>query len=286
MTTQSIFKNAAAQETVMALYDRLLENWPVAYESRFVTTRHGDTHVIVSGAAQSPPLILLHGAGSNATMWGGDVGLYSTYYRVYAVDLPGEPGRSAQNRPPMDSPAYAEWLQDVLDGLGIGRAVVVGISRGGWMALKFAVTDPERVAALVLICPSGIAKPHLKFLPRVIVYSMLGDWGLRRLTRALFAEQPIPPGTEDVLITITRNVRSPLDVPPIFTDAELGRLTMPVMLLGGGRDVLVNMPETAARLTQVVPQTVVEIDPTAGHAIINTAGRVQHFLAGQSVPAG
>lgn len=286
MTTQSIFKNTAAQETVMALYDELLANWPVAYESIRVATRHGDTHVIVSGDAQAPPLILLHGAGSNAMMWGGDVVAYSANYCVYAVDLPGEPGRSAQNRPPMDSPAYAEWLQDVLDGLGIGRAVLVGISRGGWMALKFAVTDPERVAALVLMCPAGIAKPHWKFLPRMIVYSMLGDWGLRRLTRALFGEQPIPPGTEDVLITITRNVRSPLDVPPIFTDEELARLNMPVLLLGGGRDVLVNMPETAARLAQVVPQTVVEIDPTAGHAIINTAGAVQRFLAVQQARAG
>lgn len=281
MTTQSIFKNTAAQETVMALYDALLANWPVAYASRFVATRHGDTHVIVSGDAQAPPLILLHGAGSNAMMWGGDMASYSAHYRVYAVDLVGEPGRSAQNRPPMASPAYAEWLQDVLDGLGIGRAVLVGISRGGWMALKFAVTDPERVAALVLMCPAGIATPHWKFLPRMIVYSMLGDWGLRRLTRALFAGRPIPPGTEDVLIKITKCVRSPLDVPPIFTDEELARLNMPVLLLGGGRDVLVNMPQTAARLAQVVPQTVVDIDPLAGHAIIDTAASVQRFLATQ-----
>jgi pimeloyl-ACP methyl ester carboxylesterase len=64
--------------------------------------------------------------------------------RVYAVDIVGEAGNSADNRPPLRTDAYADWLGEVLDALGHDSAAVVGNSLGGWIALKFAVTYPQR----------------------------------------------------------------------------------------------------------------------------------------------
>jgi pimeloyl-ACP methyl ester carboxylesterase len=112
-----IYKTPEGERTVMALYDNALKNWSAPYETRQIPTRHGDTFVIASGNPASPVLILLHGAGGNSTMWAGDVGDYSRHFRVYAVDLPGEAGKSAPNRPAWDRPAFAEWLEDVFDGL-------------------------------------------------------------------------------------------------------------------------------------------------------------------------
>lgn len=97
-------------------------------------------------------------------MWAGDVAAYSRQYRVYAVDLPGEPGKSAPNRPAWDGPAYAEWLEDVLDALKIEKATLLGLSQGGWAALKFAVYQPQRVEKLVLLNPAGIAPDKLSFV--------------------------------------------------------------------------------------------------------------------------
>jgi len=153
MTAHSIYKSPAGERAVMAWYDAALASWPVPYEALNVPTRHGNAFVLASGASgkeSGTPLILLHGAGTNSAMWAGDVAAYSPQYRVYAVDLLGEPGKSAPNRPAWDSPAYAEWLGDVLDALKIERASLLGLSQGGWTALKFAVYQPRRVESLVV----------------------------------------------------------------------------------------------------------------------------------------
>jgi pimeloyl-ACP methyl ester carboxylesterase len=134
----SIFKTPAGEQAVMAFYDNTLARWPVPYESRTIPTRHGDTHLIVSGEESAPPLILLHGASANALIWIGDVVDYSQHYRVYALDIPGEPGRSEPHYLDWHDATFVEWLADVLDRLAIPRAILVGISQGGWIALKFA----------------------------------------------------------------------------------------------------------------------------------------------------
>ncbi len=91
MSTPSIYKSPAGEKAVMVLYDSALAHWPVPCGQRMIPTRHGDTFVIASGDADHPPLVLLHGAAGNSATWGGDVAAYCQRYRVYAVDLPGEP---------------------------------------------------------------------------------------------------------------------------------------------------------------------------------------------------
>lgn len=124
----TLYKSPEGAKQVMAIYDGALKNWPVPYETRNISTRHGDTFVLVSGNENAPAMILLHGAGGNSSMWAGEVGEYSRHFRVYAADLPGEAGKSAPNRPAWDSLAFAEWLEDVFNGLNIERATLVGIS--------------------------------------------------------------------------------------------------------------------------------------------------------------
>ncbi len=110
MRTQSVYKSPAGERAVMALYDSVLAHWPVSYEALTVPTRHGDTFVIVSGKVSASPLVLLHGAGTNSAIWVGDVVEYSQEYRVYMVDLLGEPGKSAPNRPAWNSiPMQNGW---------------------------------------------------------------------------------------------------------------------------------------------------------------------------------
>ena len=177
MTTQSIYKSPAGERVVMGLYDEALARWPVPYEAQTISTRHGDTYVISSGELAAPPMVLLHGAGTNSAIWAGDVAVYSQHFRVYAVDLLGEAGRSAPNRPDWHSPAYAEWLVDAFDGLQIDQAVLLGVSQGGWTALKFATGQPERVRQLVLLCPGGVVATRASFLLKAIPLAFMGKWG-------------------------------------------------------------------------------------------------------------
>lgn len=72
-----------------------------------VATCQGETFVIECGRPDAPALLLIHGGLANSTTWMGDVIVWAPHFRIYAVDLLGEPGLSAPSRPPLDSDEYA-----------------------------------------------------------------------------------------------------------------------------------------------------------------------------------
>lgn len=281
MTKQPIYKSPAGEQVVMGLYDEALARWPIPYEAQTVATRHGETYIVSSGPPTAPPIVLLHGAGTNSSIWAGDVAIYSPHYRVHAVDLLGEAGRSSHNRPDWHSPAYGEWLADVFDALQIDQAVLLGISQGGWTALRFATMQPERVSQLVLLCPGGVMATRASFLLSAIPLSFMGQWGARRITRMMYGDRPFPPEVEDIVVQVTENFNARIEKPYIFSDAELARLTMPVLLLGGTKDVIFNNAQIADRLEALLPALTVQLLPGAGHALIETTDHVMSFLQQQ-----
>jgi pimeloyl-ACP methyl ester carboxylesterase len=275
MNASPVYRTPAGEQAVRAWYESVLAQWPVAHTRVTLPTRQGDTFAVVSGEAGAPPLVLLHGAGSNSASWAGDAAVYSRGHQVAAVDLIGEPGYSAPTRPAYGGPAYAEWLGDVLDGLGFESAVFVGMSLGGWAALKFATTHPERVRALALIAPSGLAPVRTGFMLRLVALSLLGEWGQARLNRMLFAGAPVAPEVARAMRLIGQNFRSRVEAPPIFGADELRRLTMPVMLIVGEKDGFCEAEASAARLGAAAPQARIEIVAGAGHVVLGTAERVE-----------
>jgi pimeloyl-ACP methyl ester carboxylesterase len=279
MSTESIYKSPAGERAIMARYDALLAHWPVPHTTQNVSTRCGNTFVIANGNEYAPALILLHGAGSNSAMWMGDVDEYSRHYRVYAVDLLGEPGKSAPVRPDWQSPAYAEWLSDVLDALKVERTILIGLSQGGWTALKFATSRPERVAKLVLLTPGGITPDRMSFALRAIPLAFLGRWGSEHINRMVFAPQPIPEEVNEVLTLTMTHFKSRIGVLPIFSDEELQRLTMPTLLLIGTEDALRDAEKVVERMRRLVPQLTAIIIPQTGHALYNVTGHIIPFLA-------
>lgn len=102
------------------------------------------------------PLMLVHGVGSTSDGWEPAAELLAaTGARVIAVDLPGH-GRSAKGQGDYSLGAMASTLRDLLDVLEIPRAVIVGHSLGGGIALQFTYQFPERCAGLVLVASGGL----------------------------------------------------------------------------------------------------------------------------------
>ena len=87
-------------------------------------------------------------------------------YHVFAADIPGEAGNSSEYRLSLDEQDYADWMASVLDALELSRASIAGNSLGGWMALKFATTYPDRVEKLMLFASGGLAPIRADFLER------------------------------------------------------------------------------------------------------------------------
>lgn len=285
MKIRSVYKTPEGEKAAMAFYNSILKRWPVPHETLNVATRHGNTFIIASGRPSSPPLVLLHGAGTNSSMWARDVVAYSQAFRTYAVDLLGEAGRSAPNRPSWNGSAYTEWLDEVLSTLRVERTVLIGMSQGAWVALKYTIEKPDSVAKLVLICPGGIIPDRTTFVFRAFFSSLLGSWGVKRMVRLLYADQRVPEGIEERTAMLIRNFRSRVGLLPIFSDEQLQRLTMPTLLLGGTKDALRNIENIAARLHAFVPRLEVTILPGAGHAVVNTAEHILSFVSPEEAAA-
>jgi pimeloyl-ACP methyl ester carboxylesterase len=111
-------------------------------------------------------LLLVHGmAGSSAT-WRAVIPELAKKYRVIAPDLLGH-GESAKPRGDYSLGAFAAWLRDLLDELGIHRATVIGQSLGGGVAMQFTYQHRDYCKRLVLIGSGGLG-PDLNWVLRIL----------------------------------------------------------------------------------------------------------------------
>jgi len=275
-----IYKSEAGGRALQARYRELLALWPVPNEQLRLPTSQGETFVIASGDKPAPPLILLHGAGANSLSWMRDVGEWSKHFRVYAVDVIGEPGLSAPSRPPLASDAYAQWIGEIFDALSLTQADIVGISLGGWMALDFATRYPSRVGKLALLCPGGVGRQKAAFLFRAMFLMFFGEWGRKRaLSLALGAARgDANPQAEAYMLSIFREFRPRRDRLPVFSDERLRQLSMPVLLVVGARDAMLDSRETMARMKRTAPKLTVHALPETGHLIIGQTETIAAFL--------
>lgn len=126
---------------------------------------HGD-RIAYREAGQGHALLLIHGmAGSSAT-WRAIIGPLSKKYRVIAPDLLGH-GESAKPRGDYSLGAFAVFLRDLLDELGVVSATVVGQSLGGGIAMQFTHQHRDYCERLALIGSGGLGQelsPVLRLL--------------------------------------------------------------------------------------------------------------------------
>jgi pimeloyl-ACP methyl ester carboxylesterase len=141
----SLFRSAEGEAAYLAAYRTLLLRWPIEPESVYVPTRFGQTHVLVVGPVDAPPLVLLHAVSVSSAAWFLNVAPLSQRFRIYAIDAIGDCGRSRMVSVPSDRAAYADWLDDVFMGLGLERASLLGHSYGGFLAINFSILQPEKV---------------------------------------------------------------------------------------------------------------------------------------------
>ena len=143
------FNTPEGEARYLAAYDAALKRWPVPYEELDVPTRFGITHVVAAGRKNAPALVLLHGYMATSVMWAPNIADFTNDYRVYAIDIMGQPSKSIPDQPIRTATDYVAWLTATLDGLGLGRISLLGMSFGGWVALKYAVAASDRVRHLV-----------------------------------------------------------------------------------------------------------------------------------------
>jgi len=100
------------------------------------------------GGVLKPPLVLLHGVGGDRLSWPSEVRRLPDC-RVFTLDLPGHGRTEGPGRQSIED--YAHSIVSFIDSAGLSRALFIGCSMGGAIALSLALDYPDRVAGIGLI---------------------------------------------------------------------------------------------------------------------------------------
>ena len=163
---------------------------------RVVETKSGRAAFIHAGSG--PSLILLHGLGTSSETWGATIKALADRFTVLAPDLAGH-GRSSGAPLRGSIEPLVKALDDLCAALGLETAAVVGHSLGGLVAIRFALSHPDRVTHLVLVDAGGIGE-EIAWLLRLAAIPLLGKlvFGPSRLWVRHYNDRLfVPPGNVD-----------------------------------------------------------------------------------------
>jgi len=254
---------------------------------RFITVDGTTLHVIERG--DGSPVLLLHGNGAMAEDFvvSGLVDRLAAGHRVILPDRPGF-GHSPRPRGLWTARSQARLMAAAMDRLGVERAVVVGHSWGVLPALELALEHPNRVSALVLV--SGYYHPTLRLdvplmslaavpllggLLRHTVLPPLGWLLRRRILRLLFAPADVtarcaahfPIGLSlrpSQLRATAMDIATMLPGTAALT-GRYERLTLPVEIIGGTGDRVVDFDTQSRWLHQLLPHSRLHAVEAVGH---------------------
>ncbi len=200
----SVFTSPHGQAQVINAYQAIMDKWPVAYKELCISTSFGETHVIVSGPKDAPPVVLLHALLAGSVSWYRNVEALSQNYRVYAVDVVGEGNKSQASRPIKSLDEFLQWFTELIDGLGIDTLYLVGNSYGGFTASYYAMKLPERIRKLALIGPAATIAPMRPFYIHMFI------------PKALYGFFPKLPGVQRVMRNSVDWMRKGLPCDPLW----------------------------------------------------------------------
>lgn len=266
----SCFRTAAGRAAYLAAYDTAASLWTAEFEELEIATANTSTHAIVSGPPDAPPLLLLPGGGMGATTWFPLAGILSQHHRIYALDTPGDAGKSLATTPLLTRAANAIWLTEVLDTLGLERAAFVGHSYGGWLALNLALHAPARVSRLALLAPAASLRPlSLRFKLTFLLMAPLAFSAptLRILIGSFSAQRHRIPDELHRQLWETRHARPKLSTPTVYSDDELQGVSTPTLLLVGDRESIYSPRAALARARTHIRNLEAELVPDAGHML-------------------
>ena len=261
--SHGVYRSRDGRERIAGWSRERLSGWGLPHAVNIVPTSSGNTFALTAGSG--PTVLLLPGTNFSATTWLEVVTVLSEAFRVVALDLPGQPGLSAPERPRCAA-AYGDWLGDVINQLDLREVVVVGHSLGAVVAMAGAARGAP-VAAMVLYNPAGLVR--LRVTARVLAATL--PWLTRpssvtaeRLVRTM-TTQAVPDHLAAWMALVGRHVRTSLAPAPL-PDAALLRVQVPVAIFAADHDPFLP-PALVRRGAERLPDAGVTTVADAGHLL-------------------
>lgn len=227
------------------------------------------------GRGRDPVLLLVHGFPLDHRLWQAQLSGLASQAWVIAPDLRGF-GRSELGTAPLAMEQHADDMAALLDRLGVARAVVAGLSMGGYIAFAFWRRHPDRVRSLVLadtraepdsvvaragrdaaaqrVQEVGAATFAEEMLPKLLAPANLSAPRIAAAARAMMAAQSVPG-----IVAALAGLRDREDNRP-----TLPTISVPTLVLVGEEDTL-TPPSDAAAMAGAIPGARLVTIPKAGH---------------------
>lgn len=239
-----------------------------------VATRAGSVGLDLAG--EGAPLVLLHGFPHDRTLWVPQLAAGIPGARVIAPDLPGF-GESAVVTPAsMD--AWADWLAGLFDALAVDRAILGGLSMGGYLAFAFWRRHGARVRALVLADTRAGADDQEGRAKRRAMQMLVDAQGVGPVAERMLPgmvgkttreTRPEVVATLDAMMrrASARAVHDALDALRERPDSTptLATIDVPTLVVCGDEDALTPVSESRA-MAAAIPGSRLAVIPRAGHA--------------------
>ncbi len=263
---QSRYKNENSRRWIERWLNDVLRTNNLEYERFEVETFLGKTSVLAQNheRADMEAVIFLPGGRTCGIFWDINNNLAPLYndFRIYLVDVNGQPGLSDGNAPMLDSDGYGRWLKELVEGLGLDDANFVGASFGGSLIMKLAEVDNSLIKRAVMCNPAGFVNISLN--PRNLYYLLAPmllpskKSVMNFLNKIAFSDgfdldaKKREQLAEFILYTNTY-FQMGAENPKPFADETLRKLKAPTYLILDRDDIFIPQKKTSARAAKLLP---------------------------------
>jgi len=253
----TFFRNRQAKKEIEKLYQSKLGELPITYEFLKIETSFGDTNVVLTGDKDKPPLVLLHGSNGCAPIAiEAMLGLVQDF-RIYAIDVIGQPNLSAETRPSMKNLDYGKWMFEIMSRLNIEKTILVGISFGGFISWKTLVYDDRKISRAFLIVPAGIVNGNaLKNIWKIFIPMHLYRWRQQTKYILQFLNELFTENDDFALAFLSKvflHFKMDFSAIPLIKKEEAKKIKTPVNIIAADKDLLFPGAKMIKRAKEIFP---------------------------------
>lgn len=268
---KTIYKSEEGKRKTLDLYDSQLSRLTDPWKDVYVDTSYGRTHIVETGNISGEPLLVFHGGNATTAYNLLACDFIMEDFHIYAVDMVGHPGKSAETSLPAKGYEYGKWVSEVIDGLKFDKISLFGGSFGAGVIAKTMCVCPDKIKKVVLYVPSGIknapAINSASMMLPMIAYWVVGKdkWLKKCMLPMAVTENNI---TDDIYETAKLSVDyvkvktgMPSDV-----DGELMRkCNAPTLVMAAEKDCLFPGGGVIERAKRIIPNCKTYLLKDRGH---------------------
>lgn len=250
--------------------------------------RNGELVVDYSDDGQGLPVVLIHAFATDRMLWGSQVRALRGRYRIIAPDLRGFGGSTPTDGSAVSMDRYADDIVALLDHLVIRSAVMGGISLGGYVALSFALRNPQRLAGLILAnTRAGADNPEWASFREALVRDIEKRGAVAVVEN--YGDKPFSPACPEAVKDRARKIMLRQPVTGLASGTRgmaqrpdrlsaLSGIRAPTLVIGGTQDAYIPSSEAEAMHRVIAGSTFVDI-VGAGHlSNIDTPGEFNRIV--------